>query len=105
VRARCERLRAPVSHPGTRKDSALFRSYVRRGPDVRVDTSPHGELERLYRSQRGRMWQAVFAFAGDPEVASDAVAEAFAQALRRGTPSDHPSAGCGGRSSGSPPGS
>jgi RNA polymerase sigma factor (sigma-70 family) len=30
------------------------------------------------------MWQAVFAFAGDPEVASDAVAEAFAQALRRG---------------------
>jgi DNA-directed RNA polymerase specialized sigma24 family protein len=30
------------------------------------------------------MWQAVLAFAGDPEVASDAVAEAFAQALRRG---------------------
>jgi hypothetical protein len=72
------------SHPGTRMDSALFRSYVKRGPDVRVDTSPHGELERLYRSQRGRMWQAVFAFAGDPEVASDAVAEAFTQALRRG---------------------
>ena len=30
------------------------------------------------------MWQAVFAFAGDPEVASDAVAEAFTQALGRG---------------------
>jgi RNA polymerase sigma-70 factor (ECF subfamily) len=30
------------------------------------------------------MWRAVFAFAGDPEVASDAVAEAFTQALRRG---------------------
>jgi DNA-directed RNA polymerase specialized sigma24 family protein len=30
------------------------------------------------------MWQAVVAFAGDPEVASDAVAEAFTQALRRG---------------------
>jgi len=30
------------------------------------------------------MWQAVFAFAGDRDVASDAVAEAFAQALRRG---------------------
>jgi RNA polymerase sigma-70 factor (ECF subfamily) len=30
------------------------------------------------------MWQAVFAYAGDPEIASDAVAEAFAQALRRG---------------------
>jgi RNA polymerase sigma-70 factor, ECF subfamily len=45
----------------------------------------HGErLERLYREQGARMWQAVLAFAGDPEVASDAVAEAFAQALRRG---------------------
>jgi RNA polymerase sigma factor (sigma-70 family) len=64
---------AERSVQGTRKDSALFRSYVKRGPDVRVDTSPRGELERLYRSQRGRMWQA-----------SDAVAEAFAQALRRG---------------------
>lgn len=31
------------------------------------------------------MWHAVLAFAGDPEVASDAVAETFAQALRRGT--------------------
>lgn len=42
------------------------------------------EVERLYREEGGRMWQAVLAFAGDPEVASDAVAEAFAQALRRG---------------------
>ena len=51
---------------------------------MRVDASPHGELERLYRDQRDRMWRAVFAFTGDREVASDAVAEAFAQALRRG---------------------
>ena len=41
-------------------------------------------LERLYREQGGRMWRAVLAYAGDPEVASDAVAETFAQALRRG---------------------
>jgi RNA polymerase sigma-70 factor (ECF subfamily) len=41
-------------------------------------------LERLYREQGARMWRAVLAFAGDPEVANDAVAEAFAQALRRG---------------------
>ncbi|MGH2528642.1 MAG: RNA polymerase sigma factor [Actinomycetota bacterium] len=41
-------------------------------------------LERLYREQGNRMWRAVLAFSGDPEVASDAVAEAFAQALRRG---------------------
>jgi RNA polymerase sigma-70 factor, ECF subfamily len=46
----------------------------------------HGEvLERLYREQGDRMWRAVLAFTGDPEVASDAVAEAFAQALRRGS--------------------
>ena len=51
---------------------------------MRVDDRPHGELERLYRSHRDRMWRAVLAFSGDPEVASDAVAEAFAQALRRG---------------------
>jgi RNA polymerase sigma-70 factor, ECF subfamily len=54
------------------------------GSNVRVDTSPRGELERLYRHQRDRMWRAVLAFTGDPDVASDAVAEAFAQALRRG---------------------
>ncbi len=51
---------------------------------MRVDMSPHGELERLYSDQRDRMWRAVLGFAGDPEVASDAVAEAFAQALGRG---------------------
>jgi RNA polymerase sigma-70 factor (ECF subfamily) len=41
-------------------------------------------LERVYREVGGRMWRSVFAFVGDPDVASDAVAEAFAQALRRG---------------------
>jgi RNA polymerase sigma-70 factor (ECF subfamily) len=51
---------------------------------VRVDTSPHGELERLYREERDRMWRAVLAFAGDAEVASDAVAEAFTPSLGRG---------------------
>jgi RNA polymerase sigma-70 factor (ECF subfamily) len=69
---------------GARKDFAVIGSYEQREPDVRVDTSPRGELERLYRDRRDRMWQAVFAYAGDREVASDAVAEAFAQALRRG---------------------
>ena len=49
-----------------------------------VDVVEGGHLEALYREQGARMWRAVLAFAGDPEVASDAVAEAFAQALRRG---------------------
>jgi RNA polymerase sigma factor (sigma-70 family) len=56
---------------------------------ARVEHAPAGveheeRLERLYREQGDRMWRAVLAFAGDGEVASDAVAEAFAQALRRG---------------------
>ena len=46
--------------------------------------SPDGDLEELYRQHGDRLWRAVLAFAGDREVASDAVAEAFAQALRRG---------------------
>jgi len=52
--------------------------------DVLVSGSDQEELERLYREQGDRMWRSVLAFAGDPEVAKDAVAEAFAQALRRG---------------------
>lgn len=56
---------------------------------ARVERAPAGVergevLERLYREQGDRMWRSVLAFAGDPEVASDAVAETFAQALRRG---------------------
>jgi RNA polymerase sigma-70 factor (ECF subfamily) len=42
------------------------------------------ELERIYRERGDRMWRSLLAFSGDPDVASDAVAEAFAQALRRG---------------------
>jgi RNA polymerase sigma-70 factor (ECF subfamily) len=41
-------------------------------------------IERLYREQAARVWRAVYAYAGDREVASDAVAEAFAQCLGRG---------------------
>ena len=48
--------------------------------EVRTTT----ELERLYRERGDRMWRSLYAFSGDPDVASDAVAEAFAQALRRG---------------------
>lgn len=43
-----------------------------------------GGLERLYREDGARLWRALVAFSGDRELASDAVAEAFAQALGRG---------------------
>lgn len=54
-----------------------------------VDRAPAGvsradRIERLYRERGDRIWRGLLAFAGDPEVASDAVAEAFAQVLRRG---------------------
>ena len=41
-------------------------------------------VEALYRDDADRLWRAVCAFAGDPDIASEAVAEAYAQALRRG---------------------
>jgi RNA polymerase sigma-70 factor (ECF subfamily) len=55
----------------------------------RVDRAPAGvsrmeQIERLYRERGDRIWRGLVAFSGDPEVASDAVAEAFAQVLRRG---------------------
>jgi RNA polymerase sigma-70 factor, ECF subfamily len=40
------------------------------------------ELERLYRADGAKLERALVLFAGDQEVARDAVAEAFAQALR-----------------------
>ncbi|MGH2656086.1 MAG: RNA polymerase sigma factor [Actinomycetota bacterium] len=40
-------------------------------------------VESLYVEHADRLWRALFAYAGDPEVASDAVSEAFAQYLRR----------------------
>ena len=43
-----------------------------------------GAVEHSYRSQGDRLWRAVLLFSSDPDIASDAVAEAFAQALRRG---------------------
>jgi RNA polymerase sigma-70 factor, ECF subfamily len=41
-------------------------------------------IDRVYRSEGPRLWRAVLMYARDREIANDAVAEAFAQALRRG---------------------
>ena len=51
----------------------------RSGPE-----SAEQRLERVYREQGARIWRAVLLSSGSREVADDAVAEAFAQALRRG---------------------
>lgn len=46
---------------------------------------PAVTIEALYRQEADKMWRALFAFSADAEIASDAVAEAFAQAIRRGS--------------------
>ncbi|MDP9295446.1 MAG: sigma-70 family RNA polymerase sigma factor [Actinomycetota bacterium] len=52
--------------------------------DASVTEGTDRELERLYREHGARLFRALVAYTGDREVASDAVAEAFAQALGRG---------------------
>lgn len=41
-------------------------------------------VEVVFRAVHARLWRSLLLSTGDPELASDAVAEAFAQALRRG---------------------
>jgi RNA polymerase sigma-70 factor (ECF subfamily) len=41
-------------------------------------------VDELYRSDAEKMFRALYAFCGDIDVASDAVAEAFTQLIRRG---------------------
>lgn len=41
-------------------------------------------LREVYERTSRRLWQSLLAFSGDPDIASEAVAEAFAQAARRG---------------------
>jgi RNA polymerase sigma-70 factor (ECF subfamily) len=48
-----------------------------------VRVKPDHDMEALYRDQAERLWRALFAYTGNHEVASDAVAEAFAQCLHR----------------------
>ena len=43
------------------------------------------EVERVFRLEAPRMWRAMVAFGADPDVASNAVSEAFAQAISRGS--------------------
>lgn len=57
-----------------------------------VTSISRDEVEALYREQGDRIWRAVWAFTRDPDLASDAVAEAFAQAVARGSAIKSPSA-------------
>jgi RNA polymerase sigma-70 factor (ECF subfamily) len=54
--------------------------------------APTTSIEALYRQDGDRLWRALLAYAGDPDVASDALAEAYAQLLRRGASVTNPQA-------------
>jgi RNA polymerase sigma factor (sigma-70 family) len=66
-----------------RRRSLTFRSetcsYMM--SDVYVIETPSEAVERVYREHGDRMWRALFAYSGDREVASDALAETFARLL------------------------
>jgi RNA polymerase sigma-70 factor, ECF subfamily len=47
-------------------------------------TQPVNDIEAVYRDHATRLWRSLLAYTGDAAITDDAVAEAFAQALRRG---------------------
>jgi DNA-directed RNA polymerase specialized sigma24 family protein len=49
---------------------------------VRVTDGSATDLEQVYRAQSERLYRALLAYSGDPRIAEDALAEAFAQGLR-----------------------
>jgi RNA polymerase sigma factor (sigma-70 family) len=61
------------------------------GGTIAVVRSNEG-VEAVYRADAERLWRAIYAFAGDAEIASDAVAEAYAQVLTRGAEVRDPAA-------------
>lgn len=52
--------------------------------DVALVSEPATRIERVYQQERAKLWRSLVAYTGSPEVASDAVAEAFVQLLGRG---------------------
>jgi RNA polymerase sigma-70 factor, ECF subfamily len=52
--------------------------------DARVSEGTTDRIEEVYRRDGQRLWRALLAWTGDREVTNDSVAEAYAQALRRG---------------------
>jgi RNA polymerase sigma factor (sigma-70 family) len=76
----------------TDSSTALLKIRARIGPvlmdDARVRDLQiegwHAEVERVYREHSERLWRALLLFSRDRDVASDAVTEAFTQALARG---------------------
>jgi RNA polymerase sigma-70 factor, ECF subfamily len=60
-------------------------SFLRQVSDAAMRVREHTEVERVYRERGEALWRAIVAYSGDREIANDAVAEAFSQAVRRGS--------------------
>ena len=84
--ARCPRNAhaAGSAPPGALHDSVRHSPFMGEVHDASVSLESGPELERLFETEAKRIWRALVAYTGDREVASDAMAEAFAQALARG---------------------
>jgi RNA polymerase sigma-70 factor, ECF subfamily len=51
---------------------------------VTLSEEDAGAIERSYRANAARLWRSLLLFSGSKDVADEALAEAFAQALARG---------------------
>lgn len=49
-----------------------------------MTTDEGNAFERVWREQGTKIWRSLLEYTGDPDMASEALAEAFAQALARG---------------------
>jgi RNA polymerase sigma factor (sigma-70 family) len=76
---------------GTPLGFARYPVHTRVGSEIAL-TARLDRWERLYREEGPRLWRALLAYAGDRDVASDALAEAFTQAIARGDAIREPSA-------------
>jgi DNA-directed RNA polymerase specialized sigma24 family protein len=65
-------------------DQSLWLPFLHARNIGRMNVEARTSLEDVYRAQAPRLWRALVLHTGDREAASDAVAEAFAQAIRRG---------------------
>lgn len=59
------------------------------GVGADAPSSVHEVVEQMWREQGPRLFRSLTAFTGDPDLASDAMAETFAQALGRGSDLRH----------------
>jgi RNA polymerase sigma factor (sigma-70 family) len=76
----------PESVRGIRQESvqvsSLFSLYRGVVQDALMDEKASGQVAQLYEAEAPKMWRALVGFTANREIANDAVAEAFARALR-----------------------